>query len=37
MKIDEKKEHHPIYYLGEMDEAMMLFNPASINDSKDSH
>lgn len=36
MKINEKK-HHPIYPLGEMNDAMMLFNPASINDSKDSH
>ena len=37
MKIDEKKEHHPIYHLGEMNDAKMLFNHASINDSSDSH
>jgi hypothetical protein len=37
MKIDEKKEHHPIYYLGKMYDIMMLFKPASIKNYKDSH
>ena len=32
-----KKEHHPIYHLGKMHDAMMLFKPASIKDYKDSH
>ena len=37
VKIDEKKEHHPIYHLGKMYDAMMLFKPASIKDYKSSH
>jgi len=37
VKIDEKKDHHPIYHLGKMYDAMMLFKPASIKDYKDSH
>ena len=37
MKIDEKKEHHPIYHLGKMYDAMKSFQPASIKDYKDSH
>jgi hypothetical protein len=32
-----KKEHHPIYHLGKIYDAMMLFKPASIKDYKDSH
>jgi hypothetical protein len=37
VKINEKKEHHPICYLGKMYDAMMLFKPASINDYKGSY
>jgi hypothetical protein len=37
VKIDEKKEHHPIYHLGKMYDAMMLFKPASNKHYKDSH
>jgi hypothetical protein len=37
VKIDEKKDHHPIYHLGKMYDAMMLFNLASIKNYKDSH
>ncbi len=32
MKIDEKKEHHPIYHLSKMYDAMMLFKPYSNKD-----
>jgi len=32
-----KKEHHPIYHIGKMYDAMMLFKAASINDYNDSH
>ncbi len=37
VKIDEKKEHNPIYYLGKMYDAMILFKPASVKYYKDSH
>ncbi len=37
MKIDEKKEHHPIYHLSKMYDAMMLFKPYSNKDFKDFH
>jgi hypothetical protein len=30
VRIDEKKDHHPIYHLGKMYDAMMLLKPASI-------
>jgi hypothetical protein len=31
MKIDEKKEHHPIYLLDKIYDAMVLLKAASIN------
>jgi hypothetical protein len=37
VKIDEKKEYHLICHLGKIYGAMMLFEPASIKDYKDSH
>jgi hypothetical protein len=37
MKIDEKKEHHPIYHLGTMYDAMILLKAASINYFRNSH
>jgi hypothetical protein len=37
VKIDENKEHYPIYHLGKMYDAMMLFKTAFIKDYKDSH
>ena len=37
VKIDEKKNIHPIHHLGKMHDAMMLFKPPSIKDYKDSH
>jgi len=37
VKIDEKKDHHPIYHLGKMYDAMMFVKPVSIKDYKDSH
>jgi hypothetical protein len=36
MKIDAKKEHHPIFYLDKMYDGTMLFKPASIKYHKDS-
>jgi len=30
VKIDEKKNHHPIYHLGKMYDSIMLFKLASI-------
>jgi len=32
VKIDEKKEYHPIYHLDKMYNAMTLFKPASFKD-----
>ena len=32
-----EKKHPPIYYLGKIYDAMMLFKLASIKDYKDSH
>jgi len=32
-----KKDHHPIYHLGKMYDAMMVFKPASSKWFKDSH
>jgi len=32
-----KKNHHPIYHLGKMYDAMMFFKPVSIKNYKDSH
>ena len=37
VKIDKKKEHHPIYHLSKMYDAMMLFKPDSNKDLKDFH
>jgi hypothetical protein len=37
VKIDEKKDHHPICHLGKIYDAMMLFKPASNKHYKDSH
>ena len=37
VNIDEKKDHHPIYHLGKMYDAMLLFKAASIKYYKDSH
>jgi hypothetical protein len=37
VKIDEKKDHHPIYHLGKMYDSMILFKPVSIKHYKDSH
>ena len=37
VKIDEKKDHHPIYHLGNIYDAMILFKPASNKHHKDSH
>ena len=37
VKIDEKKDHHQIYHLGKIYDAMMLFKPASNKHYKDSH
>jgi hypothetical protein len=37
VKIDEKKDHHPIYHLSKMYDSTILFKSASIKDYKDSH
>ncbi len=37
VKIDEKKDLHPIYQFGKMCDDIILFKPASITLLKDSH
>jgi hypothetical protein len=37
VKIDEKKDHHPICHLDKIDDTMMLFKPALNKHYKDSH
>ena len=37
VKIDEKKEHHPIYHLGKIYDVMKLFRLTLIFDYKDFH
>ena len=37
VKIDRKKEQHPISHLGKIHGAMMFFKPVSNRDYKDSH
>jgi len=37
VKIDEKKDHHPKYHSGKMNNDMILLKPFSIKQIKGSH